>query len=145
VLGDAGTGKASVEDCPTVVDRDHLDGSGGAVTKYVCGRSVSVSDCSNRSLRSLGAHPGQVIRVVICLDDEPPGAREISGAAQGGPVFSVEDVVDEEFEIESAERQHWQCSFVLRRGVVLSRWQVTVFPLRPGGRAAGTARPWQLR
>jgi hypothetical protein len=67
---------------------------------------MTVPDRSHRSLRYGGAQPRQVDRVVIDLDDEPLVSGDVMGAAQGRPVSSVEDLIDEEFEVKPAKLQH---------------------------------------
>jgi hypothetical protein len=112
ILEDAGAEKASIGDCPTVVDGDQLDRACDAVTKQVYGRGVTVQERSYRSFRRGGAHPREVVWVVVDLDDEPSTAGEVTSATDARPVSSGEDNVDEELEVMSTKLQHRYCSFL---------------------------------
>jgi hypothetical protein len=106
VLGDALTEKTTVGNGPTVVDGDKLDGTRRAMAKHIAGCGMTLPHRSHGSLGHWGAHPCEVGCVIVDQDDEPLVFGEVTGAAQGRPVASVEDIFDEEFEVEPAKREH---------------------------------------
>jgi hypothetical protein len=91
---------------PTVLGRDELHGTRGAVTKHVRRCASTLTDRSHGSLRQRGAQPRQVGGVVVDLDDEPLVSGQVTSAAQPRPVSTGEGILDEEFEVEPTKPQH---------------------------------------
>jgi hypothetical protein len=106
VLGQVLTENAAIGDRPTVIDGNELNGTCRVVTKHICGLRVTGKQFSDRSFSHLGAYPGEMVGVMVDVDDEPAAARAVMRATDVRPVPTGENVVDDEFEVKSAEPQH---------------------------------------